>query len=195
MSFLGLADNDIECFQFVVDRIKSDKTRFVSNSLRILNLEGNPITGGDDYTYIHADIFVARKFQGRGSTFEFSRNLQHHTVYDLGDISGRFNSKDVKYALRINHAGRSIVESRGNMKPLLLSMWPNLLEKAFESRKAKGPTGLHCLLRNGPALANRIGFCGGDGNAKEKNPNKRMITDVKKSSCSPRRSCVEVVMS
>ena len=103
----------------------------------------------------------------------------YNTIYDLGDISGRFNSKDVKYALRINHAGRSIVESRGNMKPLLLSMWPNLLEKAFESRKAKGPTGLHCLLRNGPALANRIGFCGGDGNAKEKNPNKRMITDVK----------------
>ena len=52
----------------------------------------------------------------------------------------------------------------GNKKLLPLSMRPNLLERAFNTSDRiawkNDPTGLHCLLCNGPALSSRTGFGG-----------------------------------
>ena len=79
------------------------------------------------------------------------------------------------------------MESSGGKSPLPRSMWPKILEKAFEPSDnfsfAKDPTGVHyCtyLLRNGPALASRTNFgvasmlsssSNGDGDAKGKGKN------------------------
>ena len=123
-----------------------------------------------------------------------------HTVYNLyfDDTYG----SDVEYALRINHAGRSIVEGGGghHVGSIPLSLWPTILERAYEESEysicyneiPKNATGLHYLLRNGPALAGRLSFGGNgrlllsssDGNddddsAKENAPKKRKFVESK----------------
>ena len=95
-----------------------------------------------------------------------------NTVYNL---EGRWKDDyvpDVEYALRTNHAGRSIVESRVD-RSFPLSVWPIVLERSFKNsghiyvfhsdlRERKNHTGLYYLLRDGPALAGRLGIISDD---------------------------------
>ena len=217
LSCLNLDLNRIESVQVIVDRIeKSDKqkTHFVvsNNSLRILHLENNPVVQDDDDSMFvlgrnPKEVAALVSFLATYNTIyrlsvdsfdSFCRRLDNNN-YDERLLA---YCKDVKYALTMNHAGRRIVEScrRGdkNNKPLPLSMWPYLLERAFETSDRIGgyettndPTGLHYLLCNGPALSSRTGFGGvttslfsssssnddDDDDANGKNPNQRKLTD------------------
>jgi len=94
----------------------------------------------------------------------------YNNIYNIGGFSEGDYSSDVEYALRINHAGRSIVEGGGCVGSIPLSLWPTILVRAHEKSEhsicyditPKNATGLYYLLRNGPALAGRPSF-GGNG--------------------------------
>jgi len=157
MNSLDLILNEIQSVESVVDRLRSDKTCFISKSIRYLNLQHNPIM---------------KKMMIEGDPKETAAILSFlqtfNTVCNLGGCKGGDYDPDVEYALRINHAGRNIVEGSGD-RPLPLSVWPIVLERSFEksghiyeerneNRNLKNPTGLYYLLRNGPALAGRVGL-------------------------------------
>ena len=53
------------------------------------------------------------------------------TISSLGIYSCE-NDLDVQYALIINHAGQSILEGATSDRSIPLSVWPTVLERAFE---------------------------------------------------------------
>lgn len=79
----------------------------------------------------------------------------------------------IESALRINHAGRCLMEVDGNNddngRSIPLSLWPTLLERSYaksgqngiyqycceEQKLNKNATGLYYLLREGPVLISR----------------------------------------
>lgn len=157
MRCLNLFQNNIKSIQPFVDRMKNDNTSPVlAKSIRCLDLSGNPITNKleDDPEEKAAMLSFLQTF---------------NTICDLGLKPRRTYDidSDIVYALRINEAGRSIVEGNFNnsnggdggdgrqqRSSLPLSAWPTVLKKAYEN-KENDPTGLFYLLREGPALAGR----------------------------------------
>ena len=81
----------------------------------------------------------------------------HHDnkIYTVHCSFDSQNDADLKYALDINFAGRRVVEDRGDMRPVPLSLWPKILTRAYDELY-NNPTVLYYLLRNGPALAGRV---------------------------------------
>jgi hypothetical protein len=67
----------------------------------------------------------------------------------------------VEYALRINHAGRSLLiqDSKNNDdRSIPVSVWPIVLKRVDVFPKMKNEidfTGIYYLIRMGPAVANR----------------------------------------
>jgi len=77
-----------------------------------------------------------------------------NTISNLGFIGSKVHAySDVEYALRINHAGRRIVEGSHDATLLPPSVWPIALERVYEESYRDDPfTGLYYLLRHGPVL-------------------------------------------
>jgi len=156
LTSLDVSCNNITSVKYIVDKIKSDRKCFVSNSLRIVNLASN----SSDLDREDAELGF---FLDTYNTI--CRLCLYHFDY--------FPTSAVNYALRINHAGRRIVESlkkhieeKDNEFTFPESMWPNLLENAFQTSN-----------RLGASITNSDGYDGdGDGDGfqvvkgKKKNP-------------------------
>ena len=153
LSELCLFYNKIESFRAIVDTIKNDSTCTISKSIRHFPLKGNP---------------VMKKIK-EGDSNEKKALLSlldsFNTIYKLGYKDEVDYDSDVEYALRINHAGRSIV--KGGDHSLPLSVWHIILERSYQKyggiyddsschRNKKDPTGLFYLLCNMPALVGRL---------------------------------------
>jgi len=149
LSTLDLDGNSIGSLQPIVDRIKNknDKACFVSNTLlRTLNLYWNPIM-----------YKVKESPEVEAALLSFLET--YNTISNLGTHN---YGSDVEYALRINHAGQGILEGGCCVRYIPLSVWPIVLARAYDrsdkiygskkKKKKKNHTGLHYLLRNGPAL-------------------------------------------
>ena len=134
------------------EKIKFDKNRFISKSIRILGLCGN-----GDFHNAKEDL------KEKAALLSLLKSVSN--IYNL---SGYGYDSDVEYMLRINHAGRRILEgSRSGGRSFPLSVWPTVLERAFNKsnniyeyhsysdQEAKDPTGLFYLLCNGPVLLGR----------------------------------------
>jgi len=199
VSCLDFEKNEIQSVRHIVDRIKNDKTCFVSKSLRELGFDANPMM----------NKVRANDPNEKAALVSFLRTF--NTVCHLGVYYVDSYGSDVEHALRINHAGRRIIEGGGHhVGSIPLSLWPTILERAYDksddsicaSEIPKNATGLYYLLRNGPALVGRPSF-GGNGrlvsssdcndddddtdgnddddndNAKEKAPKKRKLAESK----------------
>jgi len=153
ISTLRLVGNEIQSVQSIVDRVKSDdKTCIVSKSIRHLDLRKSPVMN-------------KMKEDPKEKTAILSFLQTFNTVCNLGGCEVGDYDPDVEYALRINHAGRSIVEGSVD-RSLPLTVWPIVLERSFgksghiydyyDIKEQKNPTGLYYLLREGPALAGRV---------------------------------------
>lgn len=152
---LDLGHNKIQSIKPIVDRIENDDNCSIPKSIRVVVLTDNPIVENvkEDQKEKAALLSLLRSFDA---------------ISSLGDwYPGDYDS-DVEYALRTNHAGRSIIEGGNNDgRSLPLSVWPALLERAFDKsadihhgfsfRKEipNNPTGLYYLIREGPALIGR----------------------------------------
>ncbi|VEU36052.1 unnamed protein product [Pseudo-nitzschia multistriata] len=121
VNYLNLYRNKIQSCQSVVNRIhKDDGIRFVPNSIVAASFRGNPIeeTIRSDRREKSAMLSLLKTFS---------------TIINLGKFHEGDYDPDVEYALRINHAGRSIIEGETDVRCLPLSIWPFLLEKAFRN--------------------------------------------------------------
>jgi len=162
LSTLNVVSNKIESLQNIAKRIENDNKKpcVVAKSLRHIYLTGN---------------FVENKLKNNPKEKHAMLSLLKvfNAVCTLKIYGEEHFDSDVDYALRINDAGRSLVEG-GNDELLPLSVWPTVLERAYaESHRAglylfrgidsqeKNPTGLYYLLRNGPALVSRSNLLGG----------------------------------
>ena len=170
IKYIYLGNNNIESVRTIVDFIHQSKTSFVvSNSIQTLDLSDNPIMN-----IIKESPTERMAFLSFLKTFKTINTLGYHITREPYD-------SDIKYALRINHAGRILIEDDGsnsnsnnsniningngndgssNFVPLPLSMWPLVLERSCAQSPDGSATGLFYLLRNGPALADRIDFGG-----------------------------------
>lgn len=150
---LVLRNNNIQSIQTsLLERIKNDTTGIVSRSmLRRLDLHLNPIESD-----IENGIFEEKEsILSLLNIFKKIYFLGFHLALEdnLPDFC------EVQHALAINHAGRYLLEKRGeNDPPIPLSLWPLILEKALTARWSHRATGLNHMLRYGPALAGRTEF-------------------------------------
>jgi hypothetical protein len=156
LSMLNLEGNRIESIQPIMGRMKSSTTFLPFKSLRSVDLSGNP-------------IMKKMKEDPKEKVAILSLLKSYNTIHSLGcgDFDANYDS-DIEYVLRINHAGRCIVECsnrKEDHRPLLpLSLWPIVLERVYKKsghiyprgstrRKTNNVTGLNYLVREvGPAL-------------------------------------------
>ena len=171
ISVLHLLDNEIQSVKNVAERIKNDKTCVISKTIRRIGLAGNPVAKKlkNDPKEIEFMLSVLKKF-GTVSSME-------DTVSSWWGVTAGEHCYDssIQYALRINDAGRILLEGT-NDTALPLSVWPTLLERAGSLRRSHpgrydhgkyetNHTGLYYLLRNKPALVGRSHLLGrGDNN-------------------------------
>ena len=178
ISSLNLFANEIHSIKPILDRIKDDATFSPSKSIRMLNLTGNPINEKIGCNPITEKM---KKYPMEKDAFlSFLRVFK--TIHNLGSSGScccehgcdDLYGSDIEFALRINHAGRSLVEfdegdnnDKGRAVPL--SLWPTLLERSYaksgqdgiyqycceEQKLNENATGLYYLLRAGPALIGR----------------------------------------
>ncbi|OEU06938.1 hypothetical protein FRACYDRAFT_265309 [Fragilariopsis cylindrus CCMP1102] len=169
ISSLNLFANEIHSIKPILDRIKDDVTFSPSKSIRIMNLINNPITEKMKKYPMEKDAFLSflRVFKTIHNLGSSGSCCCEHGCDDL-------YGSDIEFALRINHAGRSLVEfdegdnnDKGRAVPL--SLWPTLLERSYaksgqdgiyqycceEQKLNENATGLYYLLRAGPALIGR----------------------------------------
>ena len=122
LSNLDLRDNNIQNMHPLLNKIKNnDDAEFVpSKPLRILDLYENP-------------IFEQMKDDPEEKTDMLS--FLCRSIYNIGGSMRYRCDTDIKYALRINHAGRKrIVEGSAGTRSLRrfpLSMWPTLIRKVL----------------------------------------------------------------
>lgn len=149
---LDLEGNNIRSVRPLVEKIKqsdNDGCGFVSKSICCMDLFCNPIMEN-----------VRKDPEEKKALLSFLRTF--NTIYNLGVCSC---NSDVEYALRMNQAGRRVVEvgdvGAGN-RFLPLAGWPAVLERSYAKsgeiyhrRGQKNATGLYYLLREGPALIGR----------------------------------------
>jgi hypothetical protein len=186
MSALNLHNNRIESIQPTVERIKNDDITIISKSLQVLDLSSNPITKllKDDPIENAAMLSFLESYNAIYSfgIGNYDANRQAY-VCDYGS--------NIEYALRTNHAGRSIVEGddRKDDRPLVpLSLWPTILERAYKksdcTNYAKNATGLNYLVREvGPALICRciaLRAQSNNGGGDEGHGNNNDNNDIKK---------------
>ena len=133
-----------------------------------MNLINNPITEKMKKYPMEKDAFL-----------RFLRVFK--TIHNLGSSGScccehgcdDLYGSDIEFALRINHAGRRLVEFDGDNddkgRSVPLSLWPTLLERSYaksgqdgiyqycceEQKLNENATGLYYLLRAGPALIGR----------------------------------------
>lgn len=161
---LSLCYNKIKSVRAIVERIKNDSTGVRSKSLHTLNLEENDIMK-----------IIKKQPKEKAALLDLLRILP--TIYRIGWMSeAKYYDSDVQSLLRINHAGRYLLEGHTNnnstnagnstgeqirvsgyQQSLLppLSLWPIILNRAYEKSKdvfygEKDATGLNYLIRNGP---------------------------------------------
>jgi hypothetical protein len=141
---LLLYDNEIESIENLVDSIENYSPHSILQSIRRLDLTNNPILS-----------------RGTNSINEKKAILSllntYNSIYQLGYICNEdLIDPGIQYAMMINQVGRSIVE---NNRDLPLSVWPTLLERAYEKsgdhfshwkKGEKNRTCLHYLVRNAP---------------------------------------------
>jgi len=152
VSYLDLEGNNIRSVRPVVDKIKTtgndDGNCFISKSIRCLDLNCNPIMEN-----------VRKDPEEKRALLSFLQTF--NTICKLGVCD---YDPEVEYALRMNQAGRGIVEVGGGTdnRSLSLSVWPIVLERSYSKsseiyhrRGRKNATGLYYLLRDGPALIGR----------------------------------------
>ena len=115
---LSLGHNKIESVQAIVDRLKSDQKYDISKVIRHLDLLNNPVMkkAKEDPKKKAVILSLLR-----------SVNIISNIEYALMDVY----DSDAEYELQIDHTGCCIVEgSRYRLLPL--SVWPTLLERAYE---------------------------------------------------------------
>ena len=123
-----------------------------------------------------------------------------NTIISIGRTGYHRYDSDVEYALRTNHAGRILVESKSSVGSLPLSIWPKILKLSYqvskdmywshEGTEKTNATGLYYLLREGSALIGRSNLgspsatlsCENNdttnNNSKKKNPLKRNLAET-----------------
>ncbi|OEU21535.1 hypothetical protein FRACYDRAFT_235160 [Fragilariopsis cylindrus CCMP1102] len=160
---LDLEMNDIESIQPTVERIISDNITVTPNQLQELNLHHNPIMKNlkEDPNEKVAMLSFLESYNSIYSIWSCESACGKYV-----DIDYWYDS-DIEYALRINHAGRSIVECSNRKEDhhssLPLSLWPIVLERAYKKsghiyprgstiRRTNDATGLHYLVRQCIAL-------------------------------------------
>lgn len=159
IKYIYLGHNKIESVRTIVDFIHQPKASFVvSKSIQTLDLSDNPIMD-----IMNGSPTEKKAFLSLLEAFKTIHTLGYHASREPYD-------SDIKYALRINHAGRILIEDdgsntnssdgSGNCIPLPLSIWPLVLERSYIQSPDSSASGLFYLLRNGPALANRLDFGG-----------------------------------
>jgi hypothetical protein len=183
VSSLNLFLNNIQSVGSFVDKMKSDtKSCFPSNkAVRSLLLLPNPILDNikDDPEEKAALVSFLQRF---------------HTIWDIYGFHTESNDSDIDYELRINHAGRKILEDGSvGSRSLPLSLWSTILERSYKKsdkqtsqiyfkRKndttTKNATGLFYLLRNGPALIGRSDLSGVRRIMKMNNNNDNNINNI-----------------
>ena len=108
---------------------------------------------------------IQRGSGGKGCSDDFFVCIQGN-LSNLGVFSAKQYHPDIEHLLRINHAGRVLVEGGIGKQPIPICLWPIVLERAFEKsthvygedfrhNKRTNPTGLFYLIRNGPVLQYR----------------------------------------
>ena len=166
VSTLNLFLNNIQSVRSFVDRMKKSNTKSclpLNKGVRSLILQPNPIFDNikDDPEEKAALLSFLQRF---------------HTIWDIYGFSTEPDDSDIDYELRINHAGRKILEDGSvGSRSLPLSLWSTILERSYKKsdkqtsqlyfhRKTdiatKNATGLYYLLQNGPALIGRSDLSG-----------------------------------
>jgi hypothetical protein len=153
-------------------RVKFGNNLFISKSIRRLILIHNPIVDN-----------IKTDPKEKISIISLLKNVD--TIYNIGGSSSDSYDSDVAYELRINHAGRSIVEGSASGgisggRSLLLSVWPTLLERKASrsndiyhcSQGENNPDGVHYLICNGPAVIDRSAY------ESKSNTLKRKLADI-----------------
>lgn len=143
---LDVKRNNIESIVPTADRLLSDKRHdCVSKSLRRLYFYSNPIVN---------ELLE----EAASETKALLRILERlKTIGDIGITAhlicfANLYNRDIQYALRINNAGRCLVEVDPDATSFPLSVWPLVLERAFrKSNFVRGDkqnaTGLHYMIR------------------------------------------------
>jgi len=154
---VNVSGNRITSLQQIALRIEkiqkmTQSTLQCQNSLQILDLSWNTVVLkiNTDPKEKAALITILQTFKG---------------LYRLGNnINMKEYPPDMTYQLRMNHAGRRLVDVRDlRHKSISLSLLPFVLERAFRTssniypwylrdEKKKDPTGIYYLLRSGPIL-------------------------------------------
>jgi hypothetical protein len=180
---IKLPDNYIESIQPIVEKLETEQT--VSSSLRVLSLYGD----NQVLEKIHYDP------KERAAAMSLIKTCS--TIYNLGGCNKADYPSDLEYELRINHAGRNIIEVVGNdSRSVPISLWPTILERAYEkshqiyeepysknpTKKEKNATGLYYLLREGPALFGRSELgSGGDGDGDQSLLSSMLLSSISSS--------------
>lgn len=154
---VNVSGNRIESIQQIAQSIdeiqkRTNSTLQCQNSLQILDLSWNTVVLKikTDPKEKAALMTILRTFKG---------------LYNIGNnINMKEHPPDMTYQLRINHAGRRLVDARAlRHKSFSLSLLPFVLERAFRTsmdiypwywrdEKKKDPTGIYYLFRSGPIL-------------------------------------------
>jgi len=179
LSIVDLSGNLIESVQPIMNIINNNNGEDVTpppkSQLRVLNLSCNPI-----FKNMKDDPVEKMAMLSFLQTFDTICNLGGSRKLFIREINnpqmGEYD-RDIEYALRINHAGRSIIECKinsstdstastndgGRSSSIPLSLWPTIMEHAYETsdqiyywgehdetdmRSAKSADGLYYLCCN-----------------------------------------------
>jgi hypothetical protein len=159
---MRLNGNNIESVQPIVEKSETEQT--VVSTLRVLSI-------------YDTSVIEISKDDPKERAAAMSLVKTYSYVYNLGGKNKEDYPSDLEYELRLNHAGRGRLVGKGvgnNDRPIPLSLWPTILERAYEksdkiyddwySEGEKNATRLYYLLREGPALLGRTElFSGGGG--------------------------------
>ena len=190
---LDLFGNNIDSLQQIANKLVSSSTASLhralvvpcTKSMSCLNLDGNSVLDKiqqqNDPNETVALLTILSAFK-RICRISSSRSSSNNNSCDFNNSSVSalhcFGPK-IEYALRINHAGRILIEGNNNTDTnvnntntntnnvvvqhdknennnttyvLPLSVWPIVLKRSYNDID-KDPTGLHYLIRHGPIIA------------------------------------------
>ena len=148
---INASANKITSVQNIAEYIKTERN-VANDSLQVLDLSWNAIVQNleSDPREQEALMKILTTFKG---------------LYNIGDNFNLVNYEpDMRYQLQINHAGRRLIEDASlSDKPILTSLMPFVLERAFQksrdihpsfrrSDREKDATGIYYFLRSEPVL-------------------------------------------
>ncbi len=146
---INASANKITSVQKIAEYIKKERN-VANDSLQVLDLSWNAIVQNveNEPREREALMTILTAFKG---------------LYNIGDNFNLVNyGPEMRYQLQINHAGRRLIEDSSlSNKPILTSLMPFVLERAFQnsrdihtafrrSDREKDATGIYYILRSEP---------------------------------------------